>query len=154
MTRQIANLIRRYPLLIRLPYLFYRRLQPRYTIGVAGVVINSSGQVLIVEHVFHPELPWGLPGGWIGRNEKPEHAIIRELGEELQLQATVQDVLFLEKNDTNHIDIAYYCEASNNVGDLSYELLNYRWIAPDELPSLKSFHQKAIEMALRNLQRS
>ena len=46
--------------------------------------LMTQGQVLLVEHVFHPYAPWGLPGGWIDRNESPSQtAVIRELQEEL-----------------------------------------------------------------------
>jgi len=152
--RQFAGFIRRYPLLIRLPYIVYRRFQPRYTIGVVGVLINNSGQILIVEHVLHPENPWGLPGGWIGKNEEPADAVVRELKEELQLDATVKNVIYIKKPSRNHIDIAFLCEASNTVGTLSHELLDYQWVAPDELPSLNIFHKAAINSALNNLHRS
>jgi 8-oxo-dGTP diphosphatase len=153
-TRQFARLIRRYPLLIRLPYLVYRRFQPRYTIGVVGVLINDVGHILIVEHVFHPEHPWGLPGGWIGRNEEPADAVVRELKEELQLDATVKHVLYVKKPARNHIDIAFLCESSNPVGKLSNELLDYQWINPEQLPPLNIFHKHAIKIALSTLHRS
>ncbi|PJF20288.1 MAG: hypothetical protein CUN56_16925, partial [Phototrophicales bacterium] len=110
-TQRIANLIRRYPFIIRFPYLVYRRFQTRYTIGVVGVLLNEMGQVLLVEHVFHPDHPWGLPGGWNGYDEHPAGALLRELEEELQIKATIQQVLHIEKRFKNHIDIAYLCKA-------------------------------------------
>lgn len=154
MTQRIANLIRRYPFIIRLPYLLYRRFQTRYTIGVVGVLFNEVGHILIVEHVFHPEHPWGLPGGWIGRDEQPALAILRELEEELKLKANIQQILHIDKRFKNHIDIAFLCEASNEIGDLSFELLGYKWIEPEKLPPLNTFHEKAIEIAIQSNQRS
>jgi 8-oxo-dGTP diphosphatase len=153
-TRQFAQLIRRYPLLIRLPYLIYRQFQTRYTIGVVGVLINNVGHILIVEHVFHAEHPWGLPGGWIGNNEEPAEAVVRELKEELQLDATVKQILYVKKPSKNHIDMAFLCESSNTIGKLSNELLDYQWINPEHLPALNTFHQKAIKIALTTLHRS
>ena len=85
MSRQFATLIRRFPALLRIPFLIFHRLQSRYTVGVAGVVLDERGRVLIVEHAYHPRYPWGLPGGWIGEDEDPADAILRELREELQL---------------------------------------------------------------------
>ena len=44
--------------------------RPKYTMGAVGVLFNARGQVLLVEHVFHPKTPWGLPGGWANRSNE------------------------------------------------------------------------------------
>lgn len=154
MTHRIASLIRRFPFIIRIPFLIYRQFQPRYTVGVVGILFNEVGHVLIVEHVFHPENPWGLPGGWIERNEQPTTAVLRELEEELQLKARIKQVIYVEKNFKNHLDIAFLCEATTGIGELSHELLNYKWLDPDDLPGLHPFHQQAIDVAKSLYQRS
>ena len=151
MTQNIAELIRRYPFIIRIPYQIFRRFQPRYTIGVVGVIINDLGHVLLVEHVFHPDHPWGLPGGWLGRDEEPAIAVVRELSEELQLNTTVKQLLHVEKRFRNHIDMAFLCEPSNSIGELSYELLDYKWVDPKELPSMNTFHEKVIKIAMNTI---
>lgn len=151
MYSKIAQLIRRYPFLIRLPYLIYRQLQPRYTIGVVGVVVDEMSRVLIVEHVFHPEKPWGLPGGWIGRNEEPAVAVAREFKEELTLDIEVTQLLIAEKAYNQHLDLAFQCIAHGSIGALSNELLNYQWVEVNDLPDLKPFHSKAIDLALKSL---
>ncbi len=153
-TRQFAGFLRRYPSILRLPYIIYRRFQPRYTIGVVGVIINDKKQVLLVEHVFHPEHPWGLPGGWIGRNEEPADAVARELKEELELDVKAKRVIYVKKPSNSHIDMAFFCEASNSVGKISNELLDYKWVDSDQLPPLRIFHTTAIQLALNNLHRS
>jgi ADP-ribose pyrophosphatase YjhB (NUDIX family) len=130
-------------------YYAYRFIQPKYSVGVIGVVFNAEGQVLLVEHVFHPRLPWGLPGGWVGNNEDPALAVVRELREELALQVTVQRLLVLEKTEYNHLDLAFLCEAQNEVGTVSYELIGYRWHSTDTLPRLHRFHYSAIQQALQ-----
>ena len=147
MSRQIAVLLRRFPLIMRLPYLFYRRAQSRYTIGVAAVVFDGNGRVLVVEHAYHPRLPWGLPGGWIDEDEEPALAIVRELTEELQLEATAVRALHIAKTVPHHIDLAFLCEAHGPIGALSHELLDYRWVETSALPALKQFHRRAIEVA-------
>ena len=147
MSRQIATLVRRFPALVRLPYLVYQRARPRYTLGVAAVIMDETGAVLLVEHVYHPRFAWGLPGGWIDADEDPAAAILRELREELALSARVCRVVHLAKTAPNHIDIAYLCAAESPVGRLCHELLAFRWVAVDELPPLKPFHARAIEQA-------
>lgn len=147
MSRQIATLVRRFPALVRLPYLVYHQTRPRYTLGVVAVIADVAGAVLLVEHVYHPRFAWGLPGGWIDADEDPAAAILRELHEELALSARVCRVAHLAKTAPNHIDIAFLCAAESPVGKLCHELLAYRWVAADELPPLKPFHARAIELA-------
>ncbi len=146
--RTVSAVLRRFPVAMRLPYLAYRRVQPRYTIGVAAVLMNDEGRVLIVEHAYHPRCPWGLPGGWIDADEAPAAAVIRELREELQLDARVLRVVHVAKTAPNHLDLAFHCEALNPIGRLSHELLAYRWAARDELPRIKPFHRQSIESAM------
>jgi 8-oxo-dGTP diphosphatase len=119
--------------------------QPRFTAGVVGVVLNVKGEVLLVEHVFHPRTPWGLPGGWMERGESPARALCRELQEETGVQVTVSHPLLIDTGYyyRTHLDIAYLCHAQNDVRELSSELLDYRWASLDDLPSLLPFHQAA-----------
>lgn len=146
--RSVASLVRRVPWLIYLARAIWRVRQARFTAGVVGVIFDTSGQVLLVEHVFHPHHPWGLPGGWVDRYEDPADALRREMGEELGLEIEVGPVLLVKVDFGNHIDLAYLCYTSGAIGSLSSELLGYRWVQPAELPRLYSFHQRAIEQAL------
>ena len=51
--------------------------------GVAGLVMDDSGKVLLVRHRYMTG--WQLPGGGVDRGEPPEQAIRREMGEEIGL---------------------------------------------------------------------
>ena len=68
----------------------------RFSAGVIGVVFDDNGHVLLVEHVFHPHLPWGLPGGWIDKHESPADAVQRDFREELELVISADKVLLTE----------------------------------------------------------
>ncbi len=146
-TRVFSHLLRRFPFIVRLPYLAYSRMQARYTIGVAAVIMDGDGRVLLVEHAYHPRFAWGLPGGWIDKDEDPSAAILRELSEELQLNARVLRVVHSSKTAPNHIDLAFQCEALSPIGKLNHELLGFQWAARDDLPAVKRFHRQAIEFA-------
>jgi ADP-ribose pyrophosphatase YjhB (NUDIX family) len=145
--QQLATIIRRIPKLMLIPYYTYRFFQPKYSVGVVGLVINEQREILLVEHVFHPKLPWGLPGGWIGNNEDPSEAVIRELSEELKLSVGIQSLLLMRRTQYNHLDIAYLCQTQSDIGVLSYELLSYDWFSQDKLPPLHNFHYEAINAA-------
>jgi 8-oxo-dGTP diphosphatase len=146
--RNTAAVVRRAPWLVYIARALWRIRQPRFTAGVVGVILNNSGQILLVEHVFHPHNPWGLPGGWIDRNENPAEAVLRELWEELELTAEVGPLLLAEVAYGNHLDLAYRCHPNGSVGKLSTELLDYRWIDPLDMPRLHPFHYRAIQQAL------
>jgi len=146
--RRLALALRKTPLLIPLGYKLWRVFQPRYTAGAVGVLFNQKGEVLLVEHAFHPETPWGLPGGWVGRNENPAETVRRELHEELALHVEIQDVLLVDLPFDNHLDVAYLCHSEGEVGALSYELLDYAWFPPDQMPYILKFHYLAVQKAL------
>lgn len=146
--RNVATLVRRAPWLVQTGRVFWRIHQPRFTAGVVGVVFNQDEQILLVEHVFHPHRPWGLPGGWIERREDPATAVARELLEELELTVEIGPLLLAELGYGNHLDLAYMCEIKGEIGTLSSELLDYRWINPLDLPRLHNFHYNAIQQAL------
>lgn len=147
--QRTAGLVRRLPWLIAGAKQLYAITRGQFTCGVVGVVFDAAGAVLIVEHVYHPRTPWGLPGGWVDHDEHPAHAVRRELREELSLAAEVGPVVALEKTQRAHLDYAFLCRVGGPVGTLSDELLGYRWAPPDALPALTPFHHWAIQCARR-----
>ena len=57
------------------------------------MIFDDQGRILLLEHVFRPDSGWGIPGGFLGRNEQPEEGLRRELREEIGIE--VEDVSFL-----------------------------------------------------------
>ncbi|HEY2032956.1 MAG TPA: NUDIX domain-containing protein [Rhizomicrobium sp.] len=51
--------------------------------GATAVVEDGQGRVLLVRHSYVSG--WQLPGGGVNAGEPPEHAVIRELEEEIGL---------------------------------------------------------------------
>lgn len=147
--RRLASFLQKAPWIVGAARLVWRFRQPKFSAGVVAVIFDQNDQVLLVEHVFHPYVPWGLPGGWVDRRENPNEAIKRELREELELDTEVGPVLLVEVDLGNHLDFAYLCYAQNQVGKLSKELLDYAWYPVDAMPRLPRFHYDAIHHALR-----
>lgn len=149
--RQLASFLRRIPWAARLMRVGFRYTRARYTAGVVGVVLNSEGKILLVEHVFHPFWAWGLPGGWLGRAEDPAEGLRRELREETSLDIVVLRPLLIQTGysfDT-HLDISFLCRIREGTVSLSPELLDYRWLRPDAMPRVLPFHSASIELAMQ-----
>lgn len=150
--QRLAGLFRRFPDLLIIPYRVYRLFQAKYTLGVVGVILNEDRQVLLVDHVFHARMTWGLPGGWVDGHEHPANAIRREMSEELGLDIDVTELILMDQDTErrwNHISFAFRCYPKNSVGELSHELLGYDWYDIDDLPRLHGFQYRAIQVALQ-----
>jgi 8-oxo-dGTP pyrophosphatase MutT (NUDIX family) len=152
---RIAAAVKRFPLILTITHRLIRLTRPRYTAGVVGVLFNAIGEVLVVEHVYHTAPRWRLPGGYVDRGEDPQVSIVREMREELELGVEVVRALLVERADHSaHLDIAYLCQSDQSVGRLCAELLDYRWVQPDQLPPLRAFHRRAVSQALAVMDRS
>jgi len=153
--RRVAALLRRYPRLGVTLQRTVRLIQPRFTAGVVGVLCDPQRErVLLVEHVYHARTPWGLPGGWMDRDEDPARTVEREFAEEtgLQVRAVRPLMIVLGTQWRRHLDVVFLVELreANQAIRLCDELLSYRWAALDELPPLVSLHRRAIELALHD----
>ena len=145
----ISLIFRRLPLFANIGHGVWRFFQARYSVGVVGVIFDRQGKVLLAKHAFHSKHMWGLPGGWVGGTEDPAAAVKREIKEELSMDIEVGAILLAEKPYKNHLDLAYLCSAeSDQVGNLSFELLEYGWFDVSEMPKILCVHHRAIQRAV------
>lgn len=145
-----AHLFRRIPGLIVLLQRIYRQFRPRFSAGAVGLLFNTQGEVLLVEHIFHPLHPWGPPGGWVDRGEAPSTTVAREMQEEVGLTVLVGDLIHIEfLPKVRHVTFAYLCTADSfEVTRLSPELISYGWYKLDALPNVYPYIRQAISKAL------
>jgi 8-oxo-dGTP pyrophosphatase MutT (NUDIX family) len=64
-------------------FMLLRALWAPTAFGVAALVCDADGKVLLVRHSYSPG--WRLPGGGVGRGEPAAQAALRELKEEVGL---------------------------------------------------------------------
>jgi 8-oxo-dGTP diphosphatase len=122
---------------------------PRRRLGVNLVPLSADGRVLLLHHIFHPHMPWGLPGGWLGRGEAPADCALRELKEETGLTAVLGPPLLIETGiNPDHLGIVYLGYVEPGPITLSNEINAADWFRPDALPPLLPFAQRAIETAV------
>jgi|YNPBryantNP2012_1023418.scaffolds.fasta_scaffold13880_3 8-oxo-dGTP diphosphatase len=128
--------MRHVPLAYTLTLCGVKAIAARYTVGVTGVILNAAGQVLILQHVFRRDYPWGLPGGWVRHNETPQQALRRELLEETGLDIRVGPPLLVGPGRLpRHLETGFLCRAEGETTHLSSEILAARWVDPDALPA-------------------
>jgi 8-oxo-dGTP pyrophosphatase MutT (NUDIX family) len=125
----------------------------RHRAGVTLVCFDPDGRLLMLRHVFHPSTPWGLPGGWLEREESPADCALRELYEETGLRAELGPVVHLaNESEPAHIGITYTARLISPKVDLalSGEILEAAWFFPDEMPErLLPATRQAIKAAVR-----
>jgi ADP-ribose pyrophosphatase YjhB (NUDIX family) len=121
-------------------------------VGAVAAVFDDAGQVLLVEHVFRTDHPWGLPGGWVEPGEAPVDAVRREIQEELQLQVEVKELLSVARisptvmaNHPSHLGLAYYARLRAGRCTTSGEVLAVKWVDPGTIEEeLAPFQRQAI----------
>jgi 8-oxo-dGTP diphosphatase len=122
----------------------------KFTVTAAGIIRNSDGKVLLLQHRFRPGSGWGIPGGFLER-EQPEQALRRELREEISLE--LEDVrLFAVRTfkRQQQIEVVFIANASGDPQPKSLEVERVDWFSTDSLPdALPSDQKKLIESALQ-----
>jgi 8-oxo-dGTP diphosphatase len=124
--------------------------QAKFMVGVAGVVRDDGGRVLLLRHRFWPEGTWGLPGGYAHGSEPLEDALARELREETGYRIDGQRLLRVTSGYRMRIEVVYTARLAGGERRLDErEVLAAGLFAPDELPAgiLRS-HRELIALAL------
>ena len=107
---------------------------------VAAALIVRDGEVLIGQR--RPDQPmaslWEFPGGKIEPGESPEQALVRELTEELGIQAEVGPPLTRIRHNYRHggaVDLRFFTvrNFAGEIQNLIYQQV--RWVKLGDLPS-------------------
>tara|TARA_Y100001970_G_C14222065_1_gene853286 strand:- start:1401 stop:1928 length:528 start_codon:yes stop_codon:yes gene_type:complete len=99
-------------------------------IPVAAAVVECTGSVLLVQNVGWPNNWYGLVTGFVESGEMPEEAVVREVKEEIGLDAEMQSFIGMyEFHRKNELIIAYHV----TVPTLEYtldknEIADAKWI--------------------------
>jgi 8-oxo-dGTP diphosphatase len=123
--------------------------------------VESNLKVLLIKRKYEPyKDSWALAGGFVGKDESIDEAVVRELKEE-----TGVDNLFLEQlytfGDVNRdprgrvISVAYYGLVKPEQVEIlstSEEASDVQWFSILDLPELAFDHKKIIDIAYKRLQ--
>ena len=128
-----------------------RATQPTFTVSVAAIIVNESGEVLLLDHVLRSASSWGVPGGFLARGEQPVAAVRRELREETGIEITSAELFRVRTVGGRHIEILFRAEAVGTAIVKSREINAVGWFKPGEMPKNMSQSQKRlVENLLKN----
>lgn len=108
---------------------------PRHSVSVAGVVVNSVGQVLVIQRRDNGH--WEPPGGVLELDEQFEEGVRREVKEETGMTVHVERLTGVYKNLTiGVVALVFRCVPLDPPDLNSVEALAVRWADLDEIPDL------------------
>jgi ADP-ribose pyrophosphatase YjhB (NUDIX family) len=108
----------------------------KFLVGVAAVVLNERGEVLLFRHTYRGKLPWGLPGGWLKRREDPARAVEREIREEAGLEVRVLGPVWASTEKHAQVDVVYCARLLGGVFRPSPEVSEAAFFPLDRLPAM------------------
>ncbi|MFO7868853.1 MAG: NUDIX domain-containing protein [Bacteroidales bacterium] len=122
--------------------------------AVAAVIINSADEVLLTKRAFEPAKGmYDLPGGFVDPGETAEHALKREIAEELHVDVTAYSYFASFPNEYVYngllyytVDMVYFCDISStqemcpadDVSDVIFLPISETLISQVGLPSIKN----------------
>lgn len=124
----------------------------KFLIGVAAVILDESNRTLFFHHTYRPEMPWGIPGGWLKKNEDPARAVEREIREESGLVVEVlQPLMVIKRHYGIGLDVIFV--GRYNGGDFrpSAEVSEARFCALGEFPRVYPETEALVRTAIQRL---
>ena len=117
---------------------------------VLAAVVEHDGHVVLARNRAWPPTWYGLITGFLERGESPEAGTLREVKEELNLDATETSLIGVYPFERmNQVIIAYHVPATGAI-TLNHELVDYRRVPPERCDAWPS----ATGLALRDWLRS
>lgn len=148
MLRWLLRVWRLLPAPLRNTYLRLR--YAHYGVGVAALIRDERGRILLVHRTYSPDEPWALPGGWLeGGDEAIERGLERELLEETGLRVRVGGVKAVERTgfavvllmETQLLD-------STSIFRPSAEVSEFQWVEPLAARQLSRLNSRLLRRAL------
>ena len=133
-----------------LRYLYLRARYGHFGVGIAALIRDEHGRILLVHRTYSRDEPWALPGGWLERHDETlASAVAREMREETGLRVRVGDVGAVERTGFALVVLLHVelLDAASNFRP-SAEVSELAWVDPSEVSALSSMNRRLLRQAL------
>ena len=133
---------------LKLLYLRWR--YGRFGVGVAALIRDDGGRVLLVHRTYSRDEPWALPGGWLERKDMTiPSALERELYEETGLRVKVGGVRAIERTGFAVV-VLLAAELLDPIVDFrpSAEISEVAWVELNRVGELSRVNARLLRQAL------
>lgn len=115
-------------------------MEKKKSIRVVAAIIQRDNYIFATQRGYGDfKDGWEFPGGKIEEGESPEHAIAREIKEELNADIIVGDLLITVEHDYPNFHLSMDCFWAELAPDSEMELLEHeaaKWLSIDEIDTV------------------
>lgn len=141
--RALAMVFNAFP--VRWQRRFMTAAHQRFLVGVSGLGVDAAGNVLLARHRFGAP-QWRFLGGFLGRQERVEDALAREIREETGLIVELGPVLEVVTGYRwARVELVFAFRVTGGTPVLTAEVAELGWFAPDHLPDVRADQRGMIE---------
>jgi ADP-ribose pyrophosphatase YjhB (NUDIX family) len=134
-----------------LKQLYLRWRYGRFAIGVAALIRDDDGRILVVHRTYSRDEPWALPGGWLERGDITIPAALeRELREETGLRIKVGSVRAIDRAGFAVV-VLMHADLLDPLSSFrpSPEVSEVGWVEPNRMGDLSRFNTRLLRQTLR-----
>ena len=133
-----------------LKQMYLRLRYARFGLGLAALIRDDKGRILLVHRTYSRDEPWALPGGWLEpRDRSIPGALERELREETGLRTRVGAPCAVERTgftvvlliDTELLDPLDRFRPSPEVNEVA-------WVEPKEVGQLSRLNARLLRRVM------
>ena len=123
-------------------------------VGADGAIFDEHDRILLVRRVDDGR--WGLVAGWVDANETPEQTVVREIAEEVGLEAAIDGLVgvFAREagvygNPHSVVSVVYLCRVvGGRLRAQPHEVAEIAWRSIDDVDEWHHHHETLARAAL------
>ena len=109
---------------------------PGPTITIVGAIVEREGKYLMVERLKRSRGYFEFPGGKVEDGESDQNALVRELKEELMVEATVRSNEPVAVGEDGPVELRCYLADISGDPQAPTDTLSFRWVSSTDLKTL------------------